>query len=210
MFVELKPREQRDVTVDQVIASLRPKLAEIPGIRPSWSTNPRSTWAAAARTVRCISSPCRTPTPVNPHKWASLFETKIRQTPGFEDVNSDLQLNNPQVTVEMNRDKLSTLGLSATQVENALYNAYGTRQVSQIYAPNNQYQVILRVAPQFQRDPAAMSLLYIRSSSGRLIPLESVARVKTDVGPSRSITTVSCRRSRSPSTWRPASRSAMR
>jgi HAE1 family hydrophobic/amphiphilic exporter-1 len=98
-------------------------------------------------------------------------------------VNSDLQLNNPQVTVEMNRDKLSTLGLSATQVENALYNAYGTRQVSQIYAPNNQYQVILRVAPQFQRDPAAMSLLYIRASSGRLIPLESVARVKTEVGP---------------------------
>ncbi len=116
------------------------------------------------------------------YKWAPLFETKIRQTPGFEDVNSDLQLNNPQVTVEMNRDKLSTLGLSATQVENALYNAYGTRQVSQIYAPNNQYQVILRVAPQFQRDPAAMSLLHIRSNSGRLIPLESVAQMKTAVG----------------------------
>ena len=66
----------------------------------------------------------------------------------------------------MNRDKLSTLGLTATQVENALYNAYGTRQVSQIYAPNNQYQVILRVAPQFQRDPGAMSLLYIRRTTG--------------------------------------------
>jgi HAE1 family hydrophobic/amphiphilic exporter-1 len=117
------------------------------------------------------------------YKWAPIFEARIRQTPGFEDVNSDLQLNNPQVTVEMNRDKLSTLGLSATQVENALYNAYGTRQVSQIYAPNNQYQVMLRVAPQFQRDPAAMSLLHIRSSSGRLIPLESVARMKTEVGP---------------------------
>jgi HAE1 family hydrophobic/amphiphilic exporter-1 len=117
------------------------------------------------------------------YKWAPIFEARIRQTPGFEDVNSDLQLNNPQVTVEMNRDKLSTLGLSATQVENALYNAYGTRQVSQIYAPNNQYQVMLRVAPEFQRDPAAMSLLYIRSDSGRLIPLDSVARMKTEVGP---------------------------
>ena len=62
----------------------------------------------------------------------------------------------------MDRDKLSTLGLTATQVENALYNAYGTRQVSQIYAPNNQYQVILQVAPEFQSDPAAMSLLYVR------------------------------------------------
>ena len=112
-----------------------------------------------------------------------MLEAQIRQMPGFEDVSSDLQLNNPQVTVEMDRDKLSTLGLTATQVENALYNAYGTRQVSQIFAPNNQYQVILRVAPEFQSDPAAMSLLYVRSNSGRLIPLESVARLKTDVGP---------------------------
>ncbi len=68
-------------------------------------------------------------------------------------------------------------------METALYNAYGTRQVSQIFAPNNQYQVILRVAPEFQSDPAAMSLLYVRSSTGRLIPLESVARLRTDVGP---------------------------
>ena len=68
-------------------------------------------------------------------------------------------------------------------MENALYNAYGTRQVSQIYAPNNQYQVIMQVAPEFQKDPAAMSLLYVRSNSGTLIPLETVARLKTDVGP---------------------------
>ena len=117
------------------------------------------------------------------YKWAPVLEAKVRQMPGFEDVNSDLLLNNPQVQVEMDRDKLSTLGLTATQVENALYNAYGTRQVSQIFAPNNQYQVILRVDPKFQNDPAAMSLLYVRSNSGRLIPLESVARLKTDVGP---------------------------
>src|SRR4029434_637198 len=117
------------------------------------------------------------------YKWAPVLESQIRQLPGFEDVSSDLQLNNPQVTVEMDRDKVASLGLTATQVETALYNAYGTRQVSQIYAPNNQYQVILRVAPEFQTDPAAMSLLYVRSNSGRLIPLESVARLSTAVGP---------------------------
>jgi HAE1 family hydrophobic/amphiphilic exporter-1 len=83
----------------------------------------------------------------------------------------------------MDRDKLSALGLTASQVESALYNAYGTRQVSQIYAPSNQYQVILRVAPEFQNDPDAMSLLHVRSNSGRLIPLESVARLQTAVGP---------------------------
>src|SRR4029077_13922869 len=111
------------------------------------------------------------------------MEEKTRQLPGLEDVSSDVLLRNPQVTVDMDRNKVSTLGLTANQVENALYNAYGTRQVSQIYAPNNQYQVILQVAPQFQNDPAAMSLLYVRSNTGRLIPLESVARLTTDVGP---------------------------
>jgi HAE1 family hydrophobic/amphiphilic exporter-1 len=99
------------------------------------------------------------------------------------DVNSDLRLNTPQVSVEMDRDKLSALGLSASQVETALRNAYASRQVTQIYAASNQYPVVLRVAPEFQNDPSAMSLLYVRSNSGRLIPLESVARLKTNVGP---------------------------
>src|SRR5205809_7245294 len=111
------------------------------------------------------------------------MEEKIRGLTGLEDVSSDLLLKNPQVTVDMDRNRVSSLGLSANQVENALYNAYGTRQVSQIYAPNNQYQVILQVAPEFQKDPAAMSLLYVRSNNGTLIPLESVARLKTDVVP---------------------------
>jgi HAE1 family hydrophobic/amphiphilic exporter-1 len=84
----------------------------------------------------------------------------------------------------MDRDKISTLGLSAEQVETALYSAYGTRQVSQIYAPNNQYQVIMQLAPEFQNDPAKLALLYVRSSKGSLIPLNTVATVTTDVGPS--------------------------
>ena len=85
----------------------------------------------------------------------------------------------------MDRDKISALGLTVNQVETALYNAYGTRQVSQIYAPNNQYQVIMQVAPEFQNDPAALSMLYVRSTSGRLIPLEhGRAASTTDVGPS--------------------------
>ena len=143
------------------------------------------------------------------YKWAPVFETKIRQTPGFEDVNSDLQLNNPQVTVEMNRDKLSTLGLSATQVENALYNAYGTRSGV----------ADLRAEQSIPGDSARCAAVPTRSRRDvfALHPLEQraidSARVRGAPDgwvPSRSITTVSCRRSRSPSTWRPASRSAMR
>ena len=119
----------------------------------------------------------------------------MRELPGLEDVSSDLQLKNPQVTVDMDRDKISALGLTANQVETALYNAYGTRQVSQIYAPNNQYQVILQVAPEFQNDPAALSMLYVRSTSGRLIPLDTVAqRDDRRRAARRSATPASCRR----------------
>src|SRR5207248_344445 len=117
------------------------------------------------------------------YRWAPIFEAKVRDIPGFEDVSSDLQVKNPQVQVTMDRDKISALGLTVNQVETALYNAYGTRQVSQIYAANNQYQVILQVAPEFQQDQAALSMLYVRSSAGKLIPLNTVASVTTTAGP---------------------------
>jgi HAE1 family hydrophobic/amphiphilic exporter-1 len=182
-FVELKPRAERKMTVDDVIASLRPKFAQIPGIRTFMVNQPPINLGGGGQNRALYQFTMQDTDTDELYKWAPVMEQAIRQSRGFEDVSSDLQINNPLVTVDMNRDKLSMLGLSATQVETALYNAYGTRQVSQIYAPNNQYQVILRVAPEFQNDPAAMSLLYVRSNAGRLIPLESVARLSTAVGP---------------------------
>ncbi|HEY1304845.1 MAG TPA: efflux RND transporter permease subunit [Vicinamibacterales bacterium] len=182
-FVELKPRAERKMTVDEVIASLRPKFAQIPGIRAFMINQPPINLGGGGSNRALYQFTMQDTDTDELYKWAPVMEQQIRQSPGFEDVSSDLQINNPLVTVDMDRDKLSMLGLNATQVETALYNAYGTRQVSQIYAPNNQYQVILRVAPQFQNDPAAMSLLYVRSTNGRLIPLESVAKLSTAVGP---------------------------
>jgi HAE1 family hydrophobic/amphiphilic exporter-1 len=185
MFVELKPRDERGLSVDQVIASLRPKVAQVPGLRTFMQNQPPINIGGGGGNRAMYQLTLQDTDTAELYKWAPIFEGRIRQLPGFEDVSSDLQLRNPQVTVEMDRDKLSTLGLSANQVETALYNAYGTRQVSQIYAPNNQYQVILRVAPEFQTDPDAMSLLHVRSTSGKLIPLESVARLTTTVGPAQ-------------------------
>jgi HAE1 family hydrophobic/amphiphilic exporter-1 len=185
MFVELKPRDERELSVDQVIASLRPKVAQVPGLRTFMQNQPPINIGGGGGNRAMYQLTLQDTDTAELYKWAPIFEGRIRQLPGFEDVGSDLQLRNPQVTVEMDRDKLSTLGLSANQVETALYNAYGTRQVSQIYAPNNQYQVILRVAPEFQTDPDAMSLLHVRSTSGKLIPLESVARLTTTVGPAQ-------------------------
>ena len=107
----------------------------------------------------------------------------MRTLPQLQDVTSDMQIKNPQVNVEIDRDKASVLGVSATQIEDALYYAYGSRQVSTIYAPNNQYQVILELEPKYQTDPSALSMLYIRSSKGQLVPLSTVAHLTRDVGP---------------------------
>src|SRR6185295_16239770 len=184
IWVELKPRAERTLSVDQVIAGLRPKVGQIPGIRAFMTNQPPINLGGGGGGNRALYQFTMQDTDTTElYKYAPVMEEKMRAIAGLEDVSSDLLLKNPQVQVEMDRNKVSTLGLTANQVENSLYNAYGTRQVSQIYAPNNQYQVILQVAPEFQKDPAAMSLLYVRSNAGRLIPLESVARLKTDVGP---------------------------
>jgi HAE1 family hydrophobic/amphiphilic exporter-1 len=98
-------------------------------------------------------------------------------------VTSDLQIKNPQVNVEINRDKAAALGVTAQQVEDALYYAYGARQISTIYAPNNEYDVIMELEPRYQMDPAALQWLYIRSGNGQLVPLDAVASLTRNLGP---------------------------
>ncbi len=111
------------------------------------------------------------------------FEDKVRALPGVIDVTSDLLVTSPQLRVDIDRDKASALGVTAEQIEETLYSAFGSRQVSTIYTPTNQYFVILEIDPRYQRDPEALSLLYLRSSTGKLVPLEAVARLQRDVGP---------------------------
>jgi HAE1 family hydrophobic/amphiphilic exporter-1 len=103
--------------------------------------------------------------------------------PGLTGVTSDLQIKNPQVQVRINRDRASALGIDVGQIENALYNAYGARQVSTIYTPNDQYWVVMELLPEYQRDLAALNLLSIRSPNGDLVPLTTLAKVAPDVGP---------------------------
>ena len=180
---DLRPRSVRKRSVDQIMADLRPKLAEIPGVRVYMVNQPPINLGGQQGARSLYQFTLQDTDTAELYKYAPLLEAKIREVPGIEDVSSDLQIKNPQVTLSMDRDKISALGLTANQVETALYNAYSTRQVSQIYAPNNQYQVILQVAPEFQKDPAAMSLLYVRSAKGSLIPLNTVATTTTDAGP---------------------------
>jgi HAE1 family hydrophobic/amphiphilic exporter-1 len=118
------------------------------------------------------------------YDFAPKLEAKLHELPMLQDVTSDLQIKNPQVNVEIDRDKASALGITADQVENGLSMAYSAQQVSTIYAPNNQYKVIIQLEDEYQRDPASLSMLYIRSlSTGQLVPIRSVSKLSQNVGP---------------------------
>src|SRR5206468_3398792 len=129
------------------------------------------------------SSPSSASTASTLYQAAPRLEARLRALRELQDVTSDLQIKSPQVNVVIDRDKASTLGVSAEQIEDALFDAYGNRWVSTIYAPTNQYKVIMEVEPQYQRDAAALSRLYVRSASGQLVPLAAVARLAETVGP---------------------------
>jgi HAE1 family hydrophobic/amphiphilic exporter-1 len=181
IFIRLKPPGQRP-HVEQVIAELRPQLTSVPGLRvypqvlPTIRIGGQLTKALYQYTVQGADLQ-------ELYHWAPLLHERLRQLPGLQDVNTDLQITSPQVVVEIDRDKASALGVTADQIESALGSAYGSKQVSTVYTPSNQYQVILELDPRHRRDATALSRLYVRSSAGKLVPLDAVARITHGLGP---------------------------
>jgi HAE1 family hydrophobic/amphiphilic exporter-1 len=182
IFIRLKPRSVRRLNVDQVIQEFRPKLATLTGIRVFLQNLPPIR-IGGQLTKSQYQFALQSPQTDELYKYASILESKMREQKGLQDVTSDLQIRNPEVNVEIYRDKASALGVSAQQVEDALFTAYASRQISTILAPNNEYQVIVELDPEYQGDPSAISLLYIRSSNGRLLPLDAVGNLKPGLGP---------------------------
>ncbi len=182
IFITLKPRSQRKLNADEVIQELRPKLAKIPGIQV-FLQNPPPIRIGGQLTKGLYQFTLQSPEFKELYEHAPVLEAKIRELPILQDVSSDLQINNPQVNIEIDRDRASALHVTASQIEDALYSAYGARQISTIYTANNQYQVIIELEPQYQMDPSALSMLYIRSSTSQLVPLNSVADLRRGLGP---------------------------
>jgi HAE1 family hydrophobic/amphiphilic exporter-1 len=181
IFLRLRPRAQRR-PVEELIADLRPKLAAVPGIRvypqvlPTIRIGGQLTKAVYQYTLQDADLQ-------ELYHWAPRLAERLRQLPVLQDVNSDLQITSPQIVVDIDRDKASALGVTADQIESALGAAYGSRQVSTIYTPSNQYWVILEVDPRYQQDPTALARLHVRSSTGRLVPLEAVTTLTSGLGP---------------------------
>ncbi|MFA5072322.1 MAG: efflux RND transporter permease subunit [Nitrospirota bacterium] len=182
MSIRLKPRAERSLHADEVIQVLRKKTADVVGIKlflqnvPPIRIGGRLTKSQYQYTLQSGDID-------ELYRAAPLLEAKLQALPELQDVTTDLQLKNPQVNLEIDRDKASSLGISAHQIETALSMAYSTMQVSTILAPTNQYQIIMELLPQYQADPSALTMLYVRSSSGKLVPLHVVTKPSVGTGP---------------------------
>jgi len=181
IFARLTPRSGRP-HVDEIIQQLRPKLTQIPGINVFLQNLPPIR-IGGQLTKSQYQFTLQSPNTNELYQAAPQLEQRLRSLPQLQDVTSDLQVKNPEVTVQIDRDKAAALNVDPRTVEDALYSAYGARQISTIYAPNNQYKVIMELQPQFQLDPSALAMLYVHAKTGQLIPLGSVASFKKEVGP---------------------------
>lgn len=171
------------MTADQVVNSLRIKMAGIPGIRV-FILNPPvinigGRFASGIYQFTLQSTDLKAL-----YSAAPALEAKLKTNPLLRDVNSDLRISNPEVNLVIDRDRAASLGITPQAIEDALYSAYGTRQVSTILAPNNQYYVIMELLPQFRQDPSTLQLLYVRSPlTGETVPISTLAQVESGAGP---------------------------
>jgi len=175
MFIALKPLEERKLSVDQVVARLRPKLDKLPGA-PTYlqavqdlRIGGRVSSAQYQYTLQSVDL-------AELNTWAPKVEQKLRTLPEIVDVNSDQQDKGLQSLVIFDRGTASRLGLSPQLIDDTLYDAFGQRQVSIMYTPLNQYHVVMGVAPQFWQNPSTLHDIYVRSPAGAQVPLSAVAR----------------------------------
>jgi hydrophobic/amphiphilic exporter-1 (mainly G- bacteria), HAE1 family len=183
-FISIRtvPKSDRKDSIEDIVNQLRPKLNAIPGVRVYIQIPPPIQIGGRGGASSYQYTMSGSDTNVLYPASEKMLE-KMRQMTSISDVSTDLLMKNPTIMVNIDRDKAAALGLDVMQVEDALFSAYGTRQVSTIYAPNNTYQVIMELDPDFQATPAALSMLYVRSKAGQLIPLDAVAALTKSFGP---------------------------
>ncbi len=182
VIIRLKPRSERTASADDVIQALRPALRAVEGLRVVLNNPP-------AIQLGSLSSSSDYQLVLQANDLSALLdsaqtlETHLEGLPTLKDINSDLELRNPEIRVDILRDRAAALGVTAQQIETALYNAYGERQISTLYGATDQYPVVLQLDRRFQSDINALRLLSIQSATGQMIPLEAVATLRRTVGP---------------------------
>jgi HAE1 family hydrophobic/amphiphilic exporter-1 len=181
LFIALKPRKQRD-SATVVMARLRQKATQVPGMQAFFQSiqnlniGGRPSKSQYQYTLQSGDTEAL-------YRLAPEMRDKIAKVQGLVDVTTDLYIKNPQMTVDIDREKAAVYGVTVDQVRNQLYNAYGARQVGTIYMPSNDYQIILEAQPQFRVDPSDLSKLYMKTANNQTIPLDAVAKLVPTVGP---------------------------
>jgi HAE1 family hydrophobic/amphiphilic exporter-1 len=182
MWIQLIPRKKRQLSATEIIAALRPKLNSIPGMNV-FLTVPPAIRIGGRPSKSAYDLTLSGPDTDELYKQEQILEAEVAKLPGLADVTSDLQIKNPRLNIEVDRDRAAALGLNTAQVENTLYDAFGPRWASTIYSPLNQYKVMLEVLPEYQQHADSLSKIYLRSSSGSLVPLDAVSKMTQDAGP---------------------------
>jgi HAE1 family hydrophobic/amphiphilic exporter-1 len=182
LIMKLKPRSQRTLSADQIMRELQPKLSRVPGIRV-YLQNPPVINVGGRQSKSQYQFTLMGPDVPSLYESSNALLDRLKDLPSLADVTTDLQIKNPQVEVDIDRDRAAQLGVTAEQIEQTLYDAYGSRQVSTIYTASDQYWVLLELLPEYQRDMSALQNLYVNGRNGTLVPLSSVARLSPTLGP---------------------------
>jgi hydrophobe/amphiphile efflux-1 (HAE1) family protein len=183
LFVQLLPRTKRPVGAAEVIARLRPKIGNIPGMKAYMSLPPVIRVGGHGASKSAYELTVRAPDTTDLYVEAEKLQEVISKLPAVNDVNSDLAIKSPRVNVEIDRDKAAALQINVQDIESALYNGYGPSWISTIYAPVAQYKVLLEVLPEYQQHSDSVSELYVKSATGQLVPLEAVTKLTRMAGP---------------------------
>jgi multidrug efflux pump subunit AcrB len=174
IFIQLVPHDQRDATSNQIIQRLRPKVAKIEGVKFYMQSG--QDISIGGRLSRTLYQYTLTDTdPEELYHWAPIIEAQMKKMPELQDVASDQQVAAPHLAIEIDRDAASRMGISPSLIDETLYDAFGQRQVANLYTSTSQYKLILEVQPQFQDDPTALSKLYVVGPGGTQIPLSAFA-----------------------------------
>ncbi|MCC7498566.1 MAG: efflux RND transporter permease subunit [Bryobacterales bacterium] len=184
MYLTLKPRRQREKTAMAIADDIRSTLmrSPVPGIR-SIVTLPQAIRIGGRGSRSTYEFTLQSPDTGILYREATKLERAVAQLPIVQEVNSDLQIRTPRLTVDVDRDKAASLGLDFLQIEQALYNAYGPTWASTIYSPQNQFKVMLEVEDQYQAYGDMLSRLYLRPAGGPMVPLRTIAKIREDAGP---------------------------
>jgi len=181
MFIVLKSMSQRSMKAADIIRELRPQLAQVPGIK-CYMQIPPTIALGGQQTKALYQVSLESSDTDSLNTSTNKLADQMRTMTSIVDVNTDILNNAPQINVKVNRSLAATMGVTEEQVEETLADAYGMRQISLIYAPTNQYEVIVEVEPQFQLNPEALSKLYMKSANGGVVPLSAVAKLTQSTG----------------------------